>query len=57
MTFSTGSLRSATMAVCASEGVDVSGLAGAELLAPSGHVAKLRRDADVLMAQVAAEIE
>jgi len=57
MTFSTGSLRSATMAVCAREGVDVSGLAGAELLALSGHVAQLRRDADVLMAQVAAEIE
>ncbi len=57
MTFSTGSLRSATVAVCARDGVDVSGLAAAELLALSGHVAQLRRDADVLMAQLAAEIE
>ena len=57
MTFSTGSLRSATAAVCARDGVDVSGLAADELLALSGQVAQLRRDADVLMAQVAAEIE
>lgn len=57
MTFSTGSLRSATAAVCAREGVDVRGIASAELLALSGEVAQLRRDADVLMAQVAAEIE
>jgi len=57
MTFSTGSLRSATAAVCACEGVDVCGLPASDLLALSGHVARLRRDADVLMAQVAAEIE
>jgi hypothetical protein len=56
MTFSTLSLRSATAAVCAREGVDVAGLPASELLELSGHVAQLRRDADVLMAQVAAEI-
>ena len=57
MTFSTRALCAATAAVCARDGVDVSGLASADLLALSGHVAQLRRDADVLMAQVAAEIE
>ena len=57
MTFNTGSLHSATVAVCARDGVDVCGLGVAELLALSGHVAQLRRDADVLMAQLAAEIE
>jgi hypothetical protein len=56
MTFSTRSLRTATAAVCAREGVDVAGLPALELLALSGDVAQLRRDADVLMAQVAAEI-
>jgi hypothetical protein len=56
MTFSTRSLRTATAAVCAREGVDVAGLPAPELLALSGDVARLRRDADVLMAQVAAEI-
>ncbi len=56
MTFSTRSLRTATAAVCAREGVDVAGLPVPELLALSGDVAQLRRDADVLMAQVAAEI-
>jgi len=57
MTFRTRSLRSATAAVCAREGVDLSGLPASELLELSGHVAQLRRDADVLMAQVAAEID
>ncbi|NTV38422.1 MAG: hypothetical protein HGA51_00465, partial [Demequinaceae bacterium] len=57
MTFSTRSLHEASAAVCARDGVDVSGLGVADLLALSGDVARLRRDADVLMAQVAAEIE
>lgn len=57
MTFSTRALYAAAVAVCARDGVDVSGLASVDLLALSGHVAQLRRDADVLMAQVAAEIE
>jgi hypothetical protein len=56
MTFSTSSLRAATAAVCAREGVDVAGLPAPELLALSGDVARLRSDADALMAQVAAEI-
>jgi len=56
MTFLTHSVRMATAAVCAREGVDVTGLPAPELLALSGDVARLRRDADVLMAQVAAEI-
>ena len=56
MTFRTHSLRLATAAVCAREGVDVAGLPVSELLGLAGHVAQLRRDADVLMAQVAAEI-
>jgi len=56
MTFSTRSLRSATAAVCAREGVDVACLPAPELLELSAQVAQLRRDADVLMAQVAAEI-
>ncbi len=56
MTFSTDSLRLATLVVCAREGVDVVGLPASELLELSGDVARVRRDADVLMAQVAAEI-
>jgi hypothetical protein len=56
MTFLTHSVRMATAAVCAREGVDVTGLPAPELLELSGDVARLRRDADVLMAQVAAEI-
>jgi len=56
MTFRTHSLRLATEAVCARDGVDVAGLPASELLELSGHVARLRRDADVLMAEVAAEI-
>jgi hypothetical protein len=56
MTFSTQALRVATAAVFAREGVDVEGLSAPELLALSGHVARVRRDVDVLMAQVAAEI-
>jgi len=54
--FSTEALRAATAAVCAREGADVTGLSAPELLALSGSVARVRRDADVLMAQVAAEI-
>ena len=56
MTFKTHSLRLATAAVCAREGVDVAALPASELLELSGDVARLRRDADVLMAEVAAEI-
>jgi hypothetical protein len=56
MTFSTQALRAATAAVFAREGVDVTGLSAPELLTLSGSVARVRRDADVLMAQVAAEI-
>ena len=56
MTFRTGSLRVATAAVCARDGVDVEGLPAPVLLELSGQVAQLRRDADVLMAQLAAEI-
>ncbi len=56
MTFMTHSLRTAAAVVCAREGVDVAGLPAPELLELSGDVARLRRDADVLMAQVAAEI-
>jgi len=57
MTFSTHSLRTATMAVCVRDGVDVTGLPASELLGLSSDVARVRRDADVLMAQVAAEIQ
>jgi hypothetical protein len=57
MTFSTDSLRTATMAVCVRDGVDVTGLPVPELLKLSSEVARVRRDADVLMAQVAAEIQ
>jgi hypothetical protein len=56
MTFSTQALRAATAAVYAREGVDVAGLSAPDLLTLSGHVARVRRDADVLMAQIAAEI-
>jgi hypothetical protein len=56
MTFSTQALRAATAAVFAREGVDVTGLSAPELLTLSGSVARVRRDADVSMAQVAAEI-
>ncbi len=56
MTFSTQALRAATAAVFARDGVDVTGLPAPELLTLSAHVARVRRDADVLMAQVAAEI-
>lgn len=56
MTFRTDSLRAAFAAVCARDGVEVEGLPAPVLLELSGQVAQLRRDADVLMAQVAAEI-
>ncbi len=61
MTFSTGlfntqALRQAAAAVCAREGVDVAGLPASALLELSSQVAQVRRDADVLMAEVAAEI-
>ncbi len=56
MTFSTWSLRSAVAVVCVRDGVDVVGLPASELLELSGDVARVRREADVLMAQVAAEI-
>lgn len=56
MTFRTHSLRLATAAVCVREGVDIGELPESEMLELSGHVAQLRRDANVLMAQVAAEI-
>ena len=56
MTFRTGSLRLAIAAVCARDGVEVEALPAPVLLELSGEVAQLRRDADVLMAQVAAEI-
>jgi len=56
MTFSTHSLRTAVLAVCTRDGVDVEGLPVSELLELSGQVSRVRRDADVLMAQVAAEI-
>ncbi len=57
MTFSTRALRAATAAVLACDGADVTGLSAPELLTLSERVARVRRDADVLMAQVAAEIE
>jgi hypothetical protein len=57
MTFSTDALRAATAVVCARDGADVSGLPGPELLGLSDDIGRLRRDADVLMAQVAAEID
>jgi len=57
MNLSIGSLRTATLAVCLRDGVDLTGLPVPELLALSGDVARLRRDADVVMAQVAAEIQ
>lgn len=57
MNFRTDALRAASAAVCARDGVDVSGLPAAELLELSQVVARVRRDADVLMAQVAAEVE
>jgi hypothetical protein len=56
MNLCTESLRQASAAVCARDGVDVAGLPGPELLELSGDVARLRRDADVLMAEVASEI-
>ena len=57
MTFSTDALVAATAAVRARHGADVSGLPAPELLALSDDIGRLRRDADVLMAQVAAEID
>lgn len=57
MTFSTDALLAATAVVCARHGVDVSGLPAPELLGLSDDIGRLRRDADVLMAQVAAEID
>ncbi len=56
MTFRTQALRAATAAVFARDGADVTGLPASELLALSRDIAQARRDADVLMAQVAAEI-
>lgn len=57
MTFSTDALLAATAVVCVRDGVDVSGLPAPELLGLSDDIGRLRRDADVLMAQVAAEID
>lgn len=56
MIFRIDSLRLATVAVYAREGADLAGLSALELLDLSNEVARLRRDADVLMALVAAEI-
>jgi hypothetical protein len=57
MTFNTRSLHAATVVVCARDGADVTGLPSMELLQLSEQVARVRRDADVLMAQVVAEIQ
>lgn len=56
MTFFTGSLRQATSVVCARDGVEVTGLPSDELLLLSVDVARVRRDADVLLAELASEI-
>ena len=57
MTLTTAPLRTAADAVCAREGADVAGLSRGELIALSRDVATLRRSADVLMSQVAGEME
>lgn len=57
MRLTTQSLRSAAEAVCSRDGVDVACLAREELLALAGDAAALRREADVVMAQVAAEVD
>ncbi|MBN2176378.1 MAG: hypothetical protein JW722_01820 [Demequinaceae bacterium] len=56
MRFHIDSLRAAFSALCSRDGVDVADLPASELLEMSGEVARLRRDADVLMALVAGEI-
>ncbi len=57
MNLTTGSLRAAFHAVCSRDGADVAGLPVAELLALADDAATLRREADLLLAQVAGEIE
>ncbi|MBN2177285.1 MAG: DUF222 domain-containing protein [Demequinaceae bacterium] len=56
MSFQTDSLHRDTETVCARDGVDLVRLPEEELLRLSDGVARVRRDADVLMALVAAEI-
>lgn len=57
MTLTTSPIRTAAAAVCARDGVDVTGLSRGELLALSGDLAGLRRAVDVVFAQLAAEVE
>jgi hypothetical protein len=56
MTFFTGSLRQAALAVCARDGVEVAGLASGDLLRLSADVARVRRVSDVMLAELASEI-
>lgn len=57
MNLSTLAVRTAADAVCAREGVDVAGMGREHLLALAADAAALRRAADVVMAQVAAEVD
>ena len=57
MTLNTTQVRTAADAVCARDGVDVTGLSRGELLGLSRDLAGLRRAVDVALAQVAAEID
>ncbi len=57
MTLMTTPMRTAADAVCARDGVDVSGLPRVELLELSRDLAGLRRAVDVALAQVASEID
>ncbi|MBN2177296.1 MAG: DUF222 domain-containing protein [Demequinaceae bacterium] len=56
MSFQTDSFRRGADAVCSRQGVDVAKLPEPDLIQLSSDVARVRRDADVLMAVVAAEI-
>lgn len=57
MTLITGPLRTATDAVCAREGVDEAALTRPELLAVIGELDAVRKAADVIMAQAAAQVD
>lgn len=57
MTLTTAPLRAATEVVCARDGVDESGLARTELLALIRDADAVRKAADVVMAQAAAEVD
>ncbi|MEX0913438.1 MAG: hypothetical protein WDZ57_00670, partial [Demequina sp.] len=57
MTLTTAPLRTAADAVCAREGVDETGLSRPDLLALISEVEAVRKCADVLISQAAAEVE